>query len=212
MQADAPGQQILNLLKRSGPLSVAELAGRLGVTASAVRQQLSGLAGRNLVARELCRGRIGRPRALWRTTAAADRHFPDRHAHLAAGLIAAIEDRLGDDALRGLLQAATAADLPAQRARMPGAASSLRRRVAALRDLRQEQGYMAEIGADRDGAVLLIENHCPLSAIAASCPDLCDCELEAFSELLGRDAAIERIEHMARGDRRCAYRVTPIQV
>ena len=83
--------------------------------------------------------------------------------------------------------------------------------AAKLRELarvRTEEGYMAEVR--RDGAgFLFIENHCPICAAASACQGFCSSELELFRDVLGGDAAIERVEHIIAGDRRCVYRVTP---
>ena len=35
----------------------------------------------------------------------------------------------------------------------------------------------------------------------------CDRELETFQAVLGEDVAVERVEHILAGSRRCAYRV-----
>jgi len=58
-----------------------------------------------------------------------------------------------------------------------------------------------------DGSFLLIENHCPISAAANTCPKLCDAEFEVFRAILGKGVAIERTEHMLAGARRCVYRI-----
>lgn len=64
-------REILAALKQSGPLTIAELAPRLGVSREAVRQQLVQLEGEGWIERHLERAgaaRPGRPRGLFRLT------------------------------------------------------------------------------------------------------------------------------------------------
>jgi predicted ArsR family transcriptional regulator len=66
---------------------------------------------------------------------------------------------------------------------------------------------MADVKRGGDGELLLVENHCPICAAAASCTGLCAGELEVFQAVLGDDVAVTRTEHIVAGARRCAYRV-----
>jgi predicted ArsR family transcriptional regulator len=59
-----------------------------------------------------------------------------------------------------------------------------------------------------NGALTLVENHCPICAAAQTCQGLCRDELALFQALLP-DAEVERVEHLLEGARRCAYRVVP---
>ena len=56
---------------------------------------------------------------------------------------------------------------------------------------------------------LLVEDHCPICAAAATCQGLCRSELQIFARCLGDGARVERVEHVLAGARRCAYLVTP---
>jgi predicted ArsR family transcriptional regulator len=62
---------------------------------------------------------------------------------------------------------------------------------------------------DDDGAVVLIEHHCPICTAASACQGLCRSELELFRDALGDDVDVQRTQHLMKGDVRCAYRVTP---
>ena len=90
-------------------------------------------------------------------------------------------------------------------ARMDGAAL-LSTKLKRLAEIRNEEGYMAEVRKDADG-YLFIENHCPICAAAKACTGLCAAELLLFQSVLGDDVRIERTEHILLGARRCAYRI-----
>jgi predicted ArsR family transcriptional regulator len=97
------------------------------------------------------------------------------------------------------------------RTRLKPAGSSIAKRAQALSEIRREQGYMAECTRMPDGSMLLVENHCPICAAAATCQGLCREELSLFRTVMGDQARVERIEHILAGARRCAYRITPAE-
>src|SRR6267142_643796 len=80
--------------------------------------------------------------------------------------------------------------------------------IQALRDTFGEEG-LAQVRREKDGSYLLLENHCPICAAANACQGFCSTELDLFRSVLGRGVAVERVEHIVAGDRRCAYRITP---
>lgn len=198
--------RILHLLKSRGPQTAAALARRCGVTSVAVRAQLERLAADDLAEfTEEPRG-VGRPARLWRLTEQARGLFPDSHGELAVGMLAALRAAFGEDGLQRLIAERTRVQAAAYRKRVP-AAETLERRVAALAALRREEGYMAEWARERDGALLLVENHCPICAAAEACQGLCAGELDLFRRVLGRGVSVERTEHLLDGSRRCVYRI-----
>ncbi len=210
---DPPGKlrrrrAVLDLLKQQGPQDAATLADQLGVTAMAVRQHLYELSAQGLVAHVEVARPVGRPAKLWRLTPAADAFFPDGHADLATGLIAAMRETFGEAGVDRLVAARSREQVAAYRRRM-ARARSLKTRLAALAAARTDEGYMAGVEAQDDGGFLLVENHCPICAAAATCSGLCRAELEVFQEVLGDGVTVERTDHILAGARRCAYRVRP---
>ena len=67
---------------------------------------------------------------------------------------------------------------------------------------------MAEVRGEGRGRWLLVENHCPICAAARACQGFCRSELSVLQALLP-DCAIERVDHVLAGARRCAYRISP---
>jgi predicted ArsR family transcriptional regulator len=202
----AGADRLLGVIKRRGPQRVGDLARALGVTAEAVRQQLVNLVEAGLVTAEIQKRGVGRPARLWSLTAAADARFPDTHAELTVQLIGAIRGAFGEAALDKIIRGRQIEIRRGYRAALEGA-RTLAARVARLAEIRAREGYMAEWQRDGEG-FLLVENHCPICAAAAACQGFCRSELEIFRDALGRDAAVERVEHILAGARRCAYRIT----
>ena len=63
---------ILVALKKRGEAGVEDLSGALGITVSAVRQHLAGLASAGFVSHRAVKGGPGRPRHLYRLSAGAE--------------------------------------------------------------------------------------------------------------------------------------------
>src|SRR5207244_13575357 len=61
----SPAGQILKLLQQQGPLSIKEIEAALGVTTTAVRQQLVTLMATGMVTAETVREKRGRPHAVY---------------------------------------------------------------------------------------------------------------------------------------------------
>ena len=200
-------ERLLHHLKTKGPQPAAGLARRLQITPTAVRQHLTRLLAEGWVAYEEVQGRRGRPRRLWRPTPQADVLFPDAHAELAVGMVEDVRKAFGGAGLARLLEERTRRQAAAYRARMPPPESPLAQRVAALAKIRSEEGYLAAVEPGEGGALHLVENHCPVCAVARTCTGLCDGELALFRDVLGPGLEIEREEHILAGARRCRYRI-----
>lgn len=205
---DKGAARVLYALKSTGPQSADGLARRLKVTVVAARQQLGRLLDKGLVAFEDKREGVGRPKRTWSLSEAGHARFPDSHAAMTVDLIQAIGSVFGAEGLDRVIAEREKAmhRLYAERLKP---ARSLAERAKLLAEQRAEEGYMAEVKRLPDGALLLIENHCPICVAAKACQGLCRSELKLFRDVLGPDAAVEREEHILAGARRCAYRIAP---
>lgn len=203
-------RQIIDRLKRSGAQSAGAMAGDLGLTPMAVRQQLYALEEEGLAQwqPEETSGR-GRPNKLWALTDDAQRLFPDAHQDLAVDLITTFQETLGEDAFATLLEVRGRKQISRYRAALADA-QSLEARIGKLAALRTEEGYMAVTEPLLDGAGwMLIENHCPVCSAAKACTGICSNELDVFQATIGDDHTVTRTDHILAGARRCAYEVRP---
>jgi predicted ArsR family transcriptional regulator len=197
---------IVKLLKTEGAMDSARLAERLGLTAMAVRQHLYALQEEKLVVAKERPVPLGRPAKYWQLTREADRLFPDAYAELSVALIDALGDAFGPTGLERVLESRCARQQADYGRRIPQGAS-LKEKLKHLARIRTEEGYMAEVKPEGRGQYLFIENHCPICAAATACQGFCANELELFRSVLGEGVAVERLEHIVSGERRCAYRV-----
>lgn len=197
------------VLKMHGALSAAALGKSLGTTSEAARQQLQRLADEGLVEATSAAGGVGRPTQLWSLAPAAQARFPDTHAALTVQLLDIVRDHLGENVLDTIITARETDTRSAYEAAI-GATTDLKSRVAALADLRSQEGYMAAWTELPDGSMLLVENHCPICAAATACQGFCRAELDVFRSVLGPEVEVERQEHIVSGGRRCTYAIRSI--
>ena len=199
--------RLLYQLKSRGPQPAAALAAACAITPMGAHKQLKAMQDAGLVSAHDESDGPGRPKRVWTLTPAGHARFPDRHGELAVQLIRHAQSVLGPDAVDRLVSAREQEQLADYQAALSGL-STLGARVRRLAALRAREGYMAR--AEKHGtAWLLVEDHCPICAAAASCQGLCRSELAIFAACLGDGVRVERIEHVLAGGRRCAYRVTP---
>lgn len=193
---------VLELLKREGKLTVAQLAERLGVTESAVRQQIALLETEGLLEFEDQKGRRGRPQRQYRLSAVGDERFTRTYASLAESLLESVRDRLGpqavETAFEGRREQMEAELRPLIRA------VELKERVGQFADAMASRGYMPTLSEDEQGLTFTWHN-CPVARIARQFTQPCAQEIRLIESLLGEKVVRETC--IARGDTACCYRV-----
>ena len=197
---------IIRLLKTNGPSDASKLASQLQISDAAVRQHLYRLRAQNLACNVEEKRPMGRPAKLWSLTEKAHQRFPDSHAELTCRLLASIEDVHGAEGLKHIV-CRCAHDQITQYKSKIRSSDPLKSRLKSLAEIRNQEGYMAEVEESDDGSYVFVENHCPICFVVQTRNEFCDAELDVFKATLGEDALVEREEHIFQGDRRCAFRV-----
>ncbi len=206
MDPRSTSDRVLLQLKSRGPQTAKDVAAAFAMSVMGAHKVLGALASAGLVRFEdMATGR-GRPRRLFSLTEKGHGRFPDRHAELNAELISMIRATFGEEGLARLIAEREAR----QKARYAGKSdASLDEKVAALVAARTAEGYMAHGRTLEDGAMQLIEDHCPICAAADVYGGFCRSELAIFRAVFGSMAEVTREEHLMSGGCRCIYRITP---
>ncbi len=203
---NASTDKILYLLKTRGPQSAAELGDQLQMTSMGARQHLMALESEGWVGfSDEARGR-GRPVRLWHLTDQAWQRFPDTHGDLTLQLIDDIRQVFGDAGMEQLIARREQQMQARYESRLTQPA--LADRLAVLKALRTQEGYMADMSQEEDGSWLWWESHCPICSAARACRGFCRSELALFRRLLA-PAEVEREQYLLEGDSRCLYRIRP---
>ena len=201
----ATRREVLDLLQKRGEQGADQLASSMGLTISAVRQQLVGLQKEGLVGFREARSGPGRPRHLYHLTPAAEGLYPRAYAELTNELLDYVGDaqpELVDEIFRRRRQRR----IENARARLAG--KDFADKVGELTIILDADGYLAEAVAEPDGSFLIVEHNCAILGIALRYGQACGTELDFIRTVLP-EANIERIAHMVQGASNCSYRIRP---
>jgi DeoR family suf operon transcriptional repressor len=201
-------RRLLDLLKSEGEATASDLAKRLGLTASGIRQHLEGLRVEGLVTlvespREGGGAQRGRPRKWWRLSVAADALYPRAYADLTnelLGYVEGAEPELVDEIFR------RRRDRRIDGARERLAGLSYEGKVAELARILDEDGYLADWTDAGGGSYLVTERNCAIVGVAQRYGQACGSEIEFIRASLP-EARVERITHIVSGGLHCTYRI-----
>ena len=186
--------RVMNELKRTQGLCVADVAARMGMSYMGVKGVCLDLEKRGLLDTWRSPQPIGRPQMLYRLTERAHDLFPTTSNAMTIDVLASAQKLFGPTAAEKLLLVAfqkTAADYAV---RLQG--KTLAERAKWLARLRDHDGYMAESAA-ADGAVRIVEHHSPILDLLRAFPLIARLESEMFARLLG--VPVRREEMSASG-------------
>ncbi|MBP8864481.1 MAG: ArsR family transcriptional regulator, partial [Anaerolineae bacterium] len=194
-------QQILEILKRKGEVTVQELSQELRLTSVTIRHHLEILRSEGYITDpEVHRSsRPGRPRYAYRLTSTAADLFPTNYSGLANALLEALDTSLPGESREELLAAvgrqlaAGAGDLPTDREKR------LDQVIAYIKQL----GFVARWERDEEGAYHIFVCNCPYHYVAHSHPEICRIDEVMLSQLTG--AQLIRTEERASEDAFCKY-------
>jgi len=197
---------LLELVKRRGEATLADLEGGLELARETVRSHLAALTAQGLVERAgVRRSGPGRPRVLYRLSAAGEALFPRREGELLAELARFLIDR-GEEPL---LERFFAGRVDRRRAAWVERCTDLDEggRLREVARALSEEGYLAEAVSPGDRPPELRLCHCPLRELVAVTHLPCRAEMSLVEEILGR--RLERASFMPDGAASCTYALGP---
>ena len=198
----SPAGQILKLLQQQGPLSIKEIEAALGVTTTAVRQQLVTLLTTGMVTAETVREKRGRPHAAYRLAEKGQELFAHGYEKLALALLEEVL-YLPDTATVHQMLHRVSARLGRQFAeRMRGTAVA--DRLQELAALLAAHGVMSKVDEEAD-AFVLTEYTCPYYGLAREHREVCGMEIEAMEFALG--SPITLYQSQLDGHNGCQFQV-----
>ncbi|WNV73901.1 metalloregulator ArsR/SmtB family transcription factor [Geodermatophilus sp. DSM 44513] len=200
--------RVAALLLEHGPQTAAGLAGRLGVSPTAVRRHLDALVATGRVEERHApgapRGR-GRPARLFHLTDAGRSAFPHAYDDLALTALRFVAASGGAEAVRQVAEAQLAG-LEQRCSTAVEAAPGDRAlaRATALAGALTAEGYAASASAISGGGQLC-QHHCPVAHVAAEFPQLCEAETALIGRLVGTH--VQRLATIAHGDGVCTTHI-----
>ena len=178
----SPAGQILKLLQQQGPLSIKEIEAALGVTTTAVRQQLTTLITTEMVTAETVREKRGRPHAVYRLAEKGQALFARGYEELALALLEEVLYLPETEHVHQMLHRVSARLGRQFAEHMRGAAVA--DRLQELAALLAAHGTMNKVDEEAD-AFVLTEYTCPYFGLAREHREVCGMEIEAMELALG---------------------------
>jgi predicted ArsR family transcriptional regulator len=197
-------EQVIELLRQHGELTVAELAEKLGIAAPAVRRHLDILAGEALVEYRTVRQHTGRPYFAYSLTERAVERDSTGYSRLVERLLREVSALDGGEPGGRLLETVLArmSEHLAEEHRGQVRGATLEERAASLVRALAEEGLLDSIEVREDG-VHLINSICPYRRAALTNSALCRSEQRTIALLLGTE--VEQVSRIADGRPRCEY-------
>lgn len=178
---------LLDLLRKHGPMRVAQLTEAMQVTATAVRQRLVRLLARGEIERTTERANRGRPIHRYSLTEKGRRRAGANFADLAIALWEEIRQIKDPEVRRGLLNRISRRLAATYASQVKG--STLDERMESLAELFRERRIPFEV--DRTSELpLLHATACPYPELAERDRSVCSMEKNLFSELLGENVRL----------------------
>ena len=196
--------RVLNELKRTQGLCVADLAARVGMSYMGVKGICLDLQKRGLLDTWRQPQKLGRPLLLYRITQRAHDLFPTTSNVMTIHLLEAAQKLYGTAAAEKLLLVLFQRETEQYSARLKG--DTIAERAKWLARLRDHDGYMSDFEADESGALRIVEHHSPILDLLRAFPLVAKLETDLFQRLLG--AAVQREESNASGLYRATFTIS----
>lgn len=200
---DSPAGKILTLLQQHGTCSIKELEAELGVTRTAVRQQLMGLLAAELVTAAMVHQGRGRPYTVYHLSDKGHGLFPRLYEDLALVLLEELLERAEPAYAARLLQRLSVR-LGRQYAAQLCCSMTLAGSLRALSAWLTAHGILTEVRED-EGAFVLTEHSCPFYGLARTHREICAIETEALA--LALDTPVQLLQSQRNGSSCCRFQV-----
>lgn len=208
---DTPAGTVVEILQRYGPLSIKEIEEHMGVTKTAVRQQLTALMAEGLVSTRVVREGVGRPHYVYLLTDKARELFACYCDEVVLLMYEELMAEVGPARVTQMLDRVSRR--LAQRYDGPLPGNSLADRVRSLAESLDARGILTDLQVT-DSGYILKEYNCPYHELAQEHREICDMEQTMMAQVLAAD--VELTQCMMDGHRGCYFnvlaRTAPVQL
>jgi predicted ArsR family transcriptional regulator len=220
----SPRGEVLRIIQRLGSASIKDLEAEMGVTTTAVREQVAHLLHEGFIQATRVRGEIGRPYYVYSLTPKAQELFPKDYGTLALLLLEETLALHGPEGLKALLNRVSRrmADKFAGQAQGKELSQKLLGLVGALGQSGMEISMMpsampsgSEEQEGRHAESYVLKTHtCPYFDVAKSHYEVCEMEQEMLAELLGPGVGVKLSEagRIVDGQCACEFHITSAPV
>ncbi len=205
---ESSDRSLLDLIRRHGPLTVAEMAARLEVTPTAIRNRLTRLVGSGMVVRQAEHGGRGRPKHTYRASVEAHKRLGQNYADLAVVLWDEMMTTVEDRKLRRFLFGRITERL-AELYRTQVTGDAWEGRLVQLGTILHDRGIETEVTRAEAGMGPVLKQHsCPYYELAEVDRAVCAMERKMFEKVLGQRLRLSQCR--LDGHRSCDFEAKPV--
>lgn len=200
--AGSPAGEVLTILQRRGASTVKELEDTLGVTATAVRQQVSSLLADGYIETQVERAGRGRPKHLYSLTPRGRALFPHHYDEFTNSLLREILISEGSEKVQELLGRLGRRMAEQYERQLIGLTPS--ERATKLTELLNAKGILTEIKFEPN-AIFVHEYTCPYYELARENRAICDMEEKMLTHAVKQP--VELVTCSLDGHHGCQFRI-----
>jgi DeoR family suf operon transcriptional repressor len=202
MNARNTKEQILELLKKNGSLTIMELAHELEITEMAVRRHIQTLERDKLIRSNVKKQTMGRPSKVYQLAEQGEDYFPKKYKEFSLEILHGLKEAGQEGLIKDILLKKRERLL--EQYKLNQKEQSFKGKIENLKRIQEHEGYMPSI-ENKDGTVHFKELNCPYVEIAKEFPQICQAERSFIQQLL--DADLMTLSSMAEGHTCCHYTI-----
>ncbi len=198
-------KEIIDLIKRSGTLSIDEAVEEIDLAKTTLREHFLQLERDGYVERDYVRSGPGRPSLQYQLTSKGNSTFPSSESKLIRNIIKYLKSKGNEQLVEDFFEDFWDQRLEEAQDRIEkSSAGDLQSKVKILMQMLEEEGFMPEFDFDEsDESLMVKECNCPFSEVIKETRLPCKLEEMFYKKLFNENA--ERTSYIADGDYSCTY-------
>ena len=198
-------KEIIDLIKRSGTLSIDEAVEEIDLAKTTLREHFLQLERDGYVERDYVRSGPGRPSLQYQLTSKGNSLFPSSESKLIRSIINYLKSKGSEQLVEDFFEDFWDQRLEEAQDRIKkSSAGDLQSKVKILMQMLEEEGFMPEFDFDEsDESLMVKECNCPFSEVIKETRLPCKLEEMFYKKLFNENA--ERTSYIADGDYSCTY-------
>ncbi|HEX9989164.1 MAG TPA: hypothetical protein VGE45_11890 [Chloroflexia bacterium] len=202
----SPRGEMLRHIQHMGSASIKDLEAAMGVTTTAVREQVAHLLHEGFIQATRVRGDVGRPYYVYSLTPKAQELFPKDYAALALLLFEETLALHGPEGLRTLLNRVSRRMVEKFEDQTQG--KDLSKKLLGLVSALGETGMdVAMVPVEGSGDFVFKTYTCPYFEVAKSHSQICEMEQDMMADLLGPGVEVKLLSRIVEGGCACEFHV-----
>lgn len=198
-------KEILDLFKRKGPLSIDQVTEHTGLAKTTLREHMLQLERDLYIARSYKRTGRGRPVLVYALTEQGQQLYPSSEPDVLQELLLYLKHNNQEPLIASFFREFWYKRLEKARGFMNQAnENEPESRLAALRAMLEQEGFMPEVTNNPEtGELIIRECNCPYSELLSVSRLPCQLEEQFYQKLFGSN--VQRTSYIADGEPSCTY-------